>query len=244
MASLSSLGYPGQAVEVLENMLSVAEATGNPYSLAVALGHAMNLRRERGELEIAIEMAERQIALAMEQRLFHWLAPANVARGWVLARRGKPAEGIPQVQQGLDLFKAIGVRASSPSLLAGMAEAQLSAENVEAALATLDEGLALCEKFLDRSHAGELLRLKGECLLRQGDAAGAEDYYRRALAWAREREAKPFELRAAKSFARLLAGRGEREAARELLRGAYEWFEEGHDTLDLREAQEQLAELG
>jgi TOMM system kinase/cyclase fusion protein len=243
MSSLSSLGYEDQAVAVLTRMLSAAQASGNPYGLAVALGHAMNLRRERGEFEIALEMAERQIALAMEQRLFHWLAPASVARGWVLARRGKHAEGIAQIQQGLDLFKAIGVRTSYQYLLCGMAEAQLWAGNVESALAVLDEGLAMCEKFLDRCHEGELLRLKGECLLRQGDPAGAEDFYRRALAWARERAAKPFELRAARSLSQLLAGRGERDGARELLRGVYAWFQEGHDTLDLREAREQLAAL-
>jgi tetratricopeptide (TPR) repeat protein len=243
MSSLSSLGYADQAVVVLERMLSTAEAAGNPYGLAVALGHAMNLRRERGELEIAMQLAERQIALAMEQRLFHWLAPANVARGWVLARQGRHAEGIAQIQQGLDLFKAIGVRTSYHYLLCGMAEAQLWAGNVEPALAVVDEGLAMCEKFLDRCHEGELLRLKGECLLRQGAPAGAEEFYRRSLAWARERAAKPFELRATRSLSRLLAGRGEREAARELLRGVYEWFQEGHDTVDLREAREQLAAL-
>jgi predicted ATPase len=50
-------------------------------------------------------------------------------------------------------------------------------------------------------------------------------------------------LRAAMSLARLLSDQGERQAARDLLVPVYNWFTEGFDTSDLRNAKALLGEL-
>ena len=55
--------------------------------------------------------------------------------------------------------------------------------------------------------------------------------------------AKPWELRAAMSMARLWRDQGKRDEARELLAPVYGWFTEGFDTLDLKEAKTLLDEL-
>jgi predicted ATPase len=65
----------------------------------------------------------------------------------------------------------------------------------------------------------------------------------RALAVARQQQAKSWELRAAMSMARLWRDRGKRDEARDLLAPIYGWFTEGFDTLDLREAKALLNEL-
>jgi hypothetical protein len=59
----------------------------------------------------------------------------------------------------------------------------------------------------------------------------------RALAVARQQQAKSWELRAAMSMARLWRDQGKPQQARELLAPIYGWFTEGFDTLDLREAK-------
>ena len=64
-----------------------------------------------------------------------------------------------------------------------------------------------------------------------------------ALAVARVQEAKPWEFRAATDLARLLAGRGEHDAARDVLAPVYGWFTEGFDTADLKEAKRLLDQL-
>ena len=66
----------------------------------------------------------------------------------------------------------------------------------------------------------------------------------RSLEIARRQEAKTFELRAATSLARLWQRQGKRDAARDLLAPVYEWFTEGFDTRDLKDAKALLAELG
>ena len=75
------------------------------------------------------------------------------------------------------------------------------------------------------------------------DAAKAETYFERALSIARQQQAKSWELRAAMSLARLWRNQGKVQQARELLAAVYEWFTEGFDTRDLREAKALLEEL-
>ena len=58
-----------------------------------------------------------------------------------------------------------------------------------------------------------------------------------------EQQAKSRELRAAMSMARLWRDQGKRNEARDLLAPVYDWFTEGFDTRDLKEAKTLLDEL-
>ena len=69
------------------------------------------------------------------------------------------------------------------------------------------------------------------------DTAKAEAYFERALAIARQQQAKSWELRAAMSMTRLWRDQGKRDEARDLLAPVYGWFTEGFDTLDLKQAK-------
>jgi predicted ATPase len=75
------------------------------------------------------------------------------------------------------------------------------------------------------------------------DATKAQAYFERALAVAREQQAKSWELRAAMSLARLWGDQDKVQQAREVLAPVYGWFTEGFDTRDLKEAKALLAEL-
>ena len=84
---------------------------------------------------------------------------------------------------------------------------------------------------------------KSRCMSPEPDAAKAEAYFERALAVARQQQAKSWELRAAMSLARLWRDQGKVQQARELLAPVYGWFTEGFDTRDLKEAKALLEEL-
>jgi predicted ATPase len=58
----------------------------------------------------------------------------------------------------------------------------------------------------------------------------------------RQQQTKSWELRAAMSMARLWRNQGKVRQARELLAPVYEWFTEGFDTCDLKEARALLDE--
>jgi len=75
------------------------------------------------------------------------------------------------------------------------------------------------------------------------DMQGAEKNYRASLNWARGQQAKSWELRTATSLARLWQVQGKRKEALDLLKPMYDWFTEGFDTKDLKEAKALLGEL-
>jgi predicted ATPase len=91
----------------------------------------------------------------------------------------------------------------------------------------------------------DIHRIAGQIALRSSepDAAKAEAHFARALAVARQQQAKSWELRAAMSMARLWREQGKRQQARDLLAPVYGWFTEGFDTLDLKEAKKLFDEL-
>jgi predicted ATPase len=93
-------------------------------------------------------------------------------------------------------------------------------------------------------YEAELSRLTGVLHLAQAPTAQAEAEanMRHALDVARHQEAKSLELRTAVSLARLWQGQGRHAEARQLLAPIYNWFTEGFDTVDLREARALLAE--
>ena len=70
-----------------------------------------------------------------------------------------------------------------------------------------------------------------------GNTDRVEGEFRRALAVARQQQARFWELRAAISVARLWRNEGKRNEARDLLAPVYGWFTEGFNTGDLQEAK-------
>ena len=71
----------------------------------------------------------------------------------------------------------------------------------------------------------------------------AEASFRTAIDIASRQNAKSWQLRATTSLARLLRDTGRRDEARTTLADIYNWFTEGFETLDLKEAKALLDEL-
>lgn len=65
-------------------------------------------------------------------------------------------------------------------------------------------------------------------------------HFERALAVAREQQARFWELRAATSLARLWCDQGKQQRARDLLSPVCSWFSEGFDCVDFLEAKSLL----
>ena len=111
--------------------------------------------------------------------------------------------------------------------------------------AAINEGLARAEATGEHFCTAELHRLRARaCLaLDASDARVAEAALDAALADARHRSSRIFELRAACDLARLWADRGERRNAHNLLAPVYGWFTEGFNTADLKGAKALLEDL-
>ena len=128
-----------------------------------------------------------------------------------------------------------------------LAEAFCRAGNIASGRATIDQALERCHRNEELWYLPELLRIKGEILLRgrAADASvSAEKQFRQSLDWARRQEVLSWELRTATSLARLWQSQGRLVEARDVLASAYGRFSEGFGTADLRAAKHIVEELG
>jgi predicted ATPase len=109
----------------------------------------------------------------------------------------------------------------------------------------LAEALDVVNTNDERWYEAELYRLKGQFLLMQNASGGtqAEHCFRLALGIARKQRAKSLELRTTTSLARLLAREGRHDEARAMLAEILNWFTEGFDTADLKDAKAVLDDL-
>ena len=173
------------------------------------------------------------------------MANETYRQGLLLAQQGQLKEGIAQMQQGWEAYRATGANVRQPMYLAPLAEAYGQAGQVDEGLQVLAEALAYIEQAGERWWEAELHRLKGELLLLQSadNHTAAASCFEQALALARRQQAKSWELRAATSLARLWQRQGKRAEAYALLAPIYDWFTEGFDTADLQEAKALLGSL-
>jgi predicted ATPase len=189
------------------------------------------------------EVAATQAIAIVEEHGFSYLR--NLTRtmlGWAQAHLGLAGEGVALIRQGLAGFAETGNRLAITDRLMRLAEAQALDGKIDDALITIDEALqANAEELTLRPNA---LTCRGGLRLRLGQTALAEADFREAIALAQHIKAKAWELRAAISLTRLLRDSGRRTEARTILADIYNWFTEGFDTADLKDAKALLDELG
>jgi predicted ATPase len=199
----------------------------------------------RREWPIVEERAVGAMKSAGEHGFALVLAAGQILQGAATAAGGQPAEGSRQIRDGLDAYLATGALIQRPHHLVMLAEA-LGAEGLPGeGLEALKDAADLAEATGERYYEAEIHRLKGELLLAASPQASteAEACFRQALDAARSQEAKSLELRAANSLACLWRTQGKSAKAHELLAEIYDWFTEGHDTLDLKKAKRTLDDL-
>ena len=126
-----------------------------------------------------------------------------------------------------------------PLWLSYLARAHADLGQFDDAWRCIGEAMTTMETTKETWCEAEVNRVAGEIALMspEPDAAKAEAYFERALAVARQQQAKSWELRASMSLARLWRDQGKVQQARELLAPVYGWFTEGFDTRDLKEAR-------
>ena len=243
--TLWHLGYPDQALQESRRSVTLAQEVGHPFSLAYALSASSWLYYLRREVRAAREQIEVAIRLATEQELPYWVTWGGTFRGWALALQGEGEEGIAQLRESLAALRDLGQETALTQYLAMLADAYGAGSQPEDGLQVLTEALELVDENGERAYEAELYRLEGELSLqgKETQTEAAEVSFQKALNVAREQEAKSWELRAAISLARLWQQQGKQSEARTLLTEIYDWFTEGFNTADLKDAKVLLEEL-
>jgi tetratricopeptide (TPR) repeat protein len=135
----------------------------------------------------------------------------------------------------------IGFRAFAVTLSPYIGEQFLRIGEYESALSWTEKILHHVNTTGSHIRTAELFRIKGLILQELGKPDEiVEGFFNQALELSRKQLAKPYELRASRDLARLWQKQGKMTEAFNLLNGIYNWFNEGFESVDLKEARELL----
>jgi class 3 adenylate cyclase/predicted ATPase len=243
--ALFVLGYPDRAHQRSEQQLVEARELGHSNTLAQALSRACIFCRMSRDDEGIREAAEALVALAAEHGLPYFQAIGMLHRGWVIIERGGVEDGIAELERAAAAARDAQARWSPAYVSCVAAEAHALAGRRREAATCAAEALSQWDEVQSPWFLGDQHWHKGQLLLRlaEPNRGRAESCFRHAIEFARNQEAKMWELRAATSLARLWAEQGKRGQALDLLAPVYGWFTEGFDTADLKDAGALLDEL-
>ena len=192
----------------------------------------------------AVQSASALVNLAKDHEMPQWTAFAEFLKGWMEWRTGDPS-GILGMRRGVALFVEQSIAIFGPLIRSVLAEAEAETNEIEFALANLDQALTESGRTGQRKFDADLHRIRGEILFKQNpaDFAAAEVALLTAIAVAQQQKARSFELRAALSLARLRRATGRIAAAHAVLGPALAGFAPTPEFPEIAEAQGLLAEL-
>lgn len=244
-------GYPDQALAQARATLELARSLEHPMSIAFSLCYYAIICNTRGEYLAAEPLLREALMIADQHQLGLWKALALIQLGWSLASRAD-ASGIASMIEGIAAWRQTGARAGTTFFYVALAQAQLHHGDRAAAAASLASARDLIEQNGEHFYEAEMLRTQAALLDPVDQPAAVAELLQRALSLATSHQSPAWRLRLCCDRLDLELGRVERSAtagaagsgslsaavtaARSLLEDCFGWFQEGHDTADLRRA--------
>jgi predicted ATPase/DNA-binding winged helix-turn-helix (wHTH) protein len=239
-------GFPEQAMEQAERCVAEAQASRHALSMCYALGQAAcPIALLTGNLALA----EQRVAMLLDYAKRHvlplWRGKGRCFSGMLSVRKGDRAAGLLLHGAAIDELQETGFSPYHTGWLCEYAEALGSAGEIARARAAIGLAMTQAKRSHSRWYEPELLRVKGELLLLQGDrrcAVAAQNHFKKSFALARQQGSLSWQLRTATSLARLRQGQVRKSEAHAILARTYARFTEGFTTTDLRAARQLLDE--
>jgi tetratricopeptide (TPR) repeat protein len=243
--TIYQLGYADLALDRIHQALTLARSLSHPFTLASVLGSAGELYWRRGEKLAAKEMWEERLVLSTQHAFNSLLPSASLFLGYAMVADGMGEPGIAKMRAALDASLQASPIAEQVRGLALFALALGKVGQPDRGLERIDEALTRANQVKPFGDFYLLYLIKGRLLLMKNTSvlSEARQCFNTAIEVAREHKAKSDELGAAIPLAKLLVQQGHRDEARTTLADIYNWFTEGFDTADLKEAKVLLEEL-
>jgi len=236
------MGYPEQSQQRFDAAFSLAKELDHSATSVTVLRIFLSLCSLRRDEDLLEQTAKKLLRFSEKEKIPEDQALARGLIGWVEFQRGNRQEGLGLMRDSVEQWIETGNCWTAVPI-------SLVAESL-AQMGELQEGLELLENSISLGQRNdvhlceaELYRVKGKMLLGMSMQAEAEETFERAMEIAGAQNARSLELRAAVSLAQLWQTEGKTDQARELLHPVYDWFTEGLDTADLRQANALLKEL-
>jgi predicted ATPase/DNA-binding winged helix-turn-helix (wHTH) protein len=238
-------GLADQAQALAARNIEEGRANGHALTFSSVLGQAAcpiafwagdYVAAERHGLEL-LEHTERHAI-----RLWGlWARAFNAA---VVARRGNLETGLPLLREELNRAGDARFLPRFLPLLGELAACSGEADQVDRGLDVIEDVLTRCNDRQELWYLPELIRIKGELMLKSARHSGdAEPRFREAMDIAAQQGARFWQLRCATSLARLMIGDGRHAEAKSALDTVCGTFAEGADIADMRIARDLVAQL-
>ena len=239
------LGYPEAGLADAQQAIGFARKTDHAATLMYALALVTYCSLFCGKYPTANALLDELALLADEKGASFWKACETVMRGTLFALTNKASDAVRVATTGIAAIRSTGTTATLPWHLSHLAQAYAELGEVDRAWHYICEAMSMIDTTNERWWEADVHRIAGDIalMLLRPNRPKAETHFERALAVARQQQAKSWELRAAMSLARLWRDQGKVQQARELLAPVYGWFTEGFDTRDLKEAKALLDDL-
>ena len=239
------LGEVDRAREVAEEMVARATRIGHVGAAVYGHFHFAMFEMMRRNPAGAAPHIEALIDLARTHGMPTWMAYGGFLRPWSRRHLDGPAAGLSEMRAGIAACREQRVGNFIPLAATALAEGEVEASEIEAALATIDRVIADSERTGQRWFNAESHRMRGNILLKRDPAntAPPEEAFLTAIAIAQQQKARGFELHAALSLAKLYQSTGRPADAHAVLAPALEGFSPTPEFPEIAEAQTLLATL-
>ena len=193
-------------------------------SLSIANAFLGYVRIMQGDVETAVSVLERGLAISEEHDLVHGLCANGVYLAWAALLTGNRARGLECLERGLE--RSAGALMQWTRFGTVTAAVYLAADRPDEARRVIAQGLTAVAERDARGYRAPLLRLEAEVLGAEGDSAVARRRAEEAFEVAIELGALPEIARCHATFARIAARLGESATAEEHLAAARRIFEQ------------------
>ena len=237
------MGFPESGMRLIKAAVSHARHQDNAHSLAWALGVAAHVSQSQHDSAATARFASEAIETAREHRMPQWLALGERSKGWATHQLGDFEGGLNLLRQGVRRWYETGAVLHTTHCEICLAESYLLQGDAATARSHLSAARAHCTGYGEKYLLAEIDRL--EALLLQCEGAPTEmveECLAKALDVARQQGARLFELRSATALAQIIAEHNKHKAV-DILAPIYNWFTEGLDASDLKEAKALLDRL-
>jgi class 3 adenylate cyclase/tetratricopeptide (TPR) repeat protein len=210
-----NLGQMQQAQATIERALSIAaqrsQDSGHTHSALNVTIQAVRVYHLCGDLGAEKRLAEELVAVARRNQYAYYEALGTCHIGWVAALDDELDRGIAILNEGIAALKRTGTSLALPGYYLLLAQLYVRAGRLHDAT----HALALAADATGHVWDAEIERVRGD--IAAADWQAAEAAYRASLATARAQGAGLFMCKAGLSLAQLLASRGRRQEACQVL---------------------------
>jgi tetratricopeptide (TPR) repeat protein len=245
LVCLSQVGAFAEGHGMSADLLRLAEATAQPFHLAVAIFGVGQLSLRQGDLSQAIAVFERGLAVCQTHDLRDWLPDLAARVGYAYALAGRLPEALTLLEQAVGQYAALRGGVSDPRFVVWLGEAYLRAGRLDEAETQARHALEFARAHKEQGHEADALRLLGE-VAAHGElpqVGSAKASYCQALALAEALSMRPLQAHCHLGLGTLYATTGQREQAHTELTAAIDLYRAMGMTFWLPQAEAALAQV-